>query len=354
MIKSIEVNNYRCFEHLALKDLGRFNVIVGENSSGKTALLEALFFPGCDPQAVFQLRSWRGLQPVQLLPNRAAYGAVWKDLFYGYAQNKIVKINLVGTPENTRELQILYVANDQTPLFTGEAKELAQLKDSSAITPITFRTRDSGGTTFERSVVYINGSFSVVGAAPPNALIHFLPSNTASNMVAVAAQFSELSKQNKEEYVIDALQRVFPQIKNLSVEVSGGVPDLYCLVDGLPEKTPVGIVSNGIMKLLTILLTISALSKGIILIDEIENGIYYKIFPKMWKAVHEFCEYYDVQLFVSTHSEECLNDLLPTMAGHEEKFRLLRLEQTKEAKHTVVQFEGKDFESALETGTEVR
>lgn len=42
-IDQLEVTNFRCFEHLTLSDLHpEFNVLIGDNGSGKTALLEAL------------------------------------------------------------------------------------------------------------------------------------------------------------------------------------------------------------------------------------------------------------------------------------------------------------------------
>ncbi len=43
MIRSIDIKNFRCYEHLHVNGCKRVNVIVGDNGSGKTALLEAMF-----------------------------------------------------------------------------------------------------------------------------------------------------------------------------------------------------------------------------------------------------------------------------------------------------------------------
>ena len=43
MITSLEVENFRGFRKIELSDLRRINIIVGDNSSGKTAFLEAIF-----------------------------------------------------------------------------------------------------------------------------------------------------------------------------------------------------------------------------------------------------------------------------------------------------------------------
>ena len=40
MIRSLHIENFKCFRRLDV-ELGRFNVLVGPNGSGKTALLQA-------------------------------------------------------------------------------------------------------------------------------------------------------------------------------------------------------------------------------------------------------------------------------------------------------------------------
>ena len=41
-LDSMEIKNFRCFEHLVIEKLGRVNLIVGKNSVGKTCVLEAI------------------------------------------------------------------------------------------------------------------------------------------------------------------------------------------------------------------------------------------------------------------------------------------------------------------------
>ena len=57
MIKEIDIRNYKCFEHLKIQDCRRVNVIVGDNGSGKTALLEAMFMAlGSTSEMVLRFR----------------------------------------------------------------------------------------------------------------------------------------------------------------------------------------------------------------------------------------------------------------------------------------------------------
>ena len=43
-LSHISISNFRQFDNLSLDNLGRFNLIVGDNNVGKTSLLEALLF----------------------------------------------------------------------------------------------------------------------------------------------------------------------------------------------------------------------------------------------------------------------------------------------------------------------
>jgi AAA15 family ATPase/GTPase len=63
MIRSIEIERFRGFESLSIPKCGRVNVIVGDNGSGKTALLEAIFLAlGVSTELPLRFRQQRGLE----------------------------------------------------------------------------------------------------------------------------------------------------------------------------------------------------------------------------------------------------------------------------------------------------
>src|SRR5579871_1017746 len=66
MIHSIKLNGYRGFSAFAMSNLGRINLLVGKNNTGKTSLLEALslLWAGSDLAALWRILSRRGEQPV--------------------------------------------------------------------------------------------------------------------------------------------------------------------------------------------------------------------------------------------------------------------------------------------------
>ena len=40
-MKSIKIENFRCFEHLEIEFKDRINLLIGDNAAGKTSLLKA-------------------------------------------------------------------------------------------------------------------------------------------------------------------------------------------------------------------------------------------------------------------------------------------------------------------------
>jgi recombinational DNA repair ATPase RecF len=83
MINSIEIKNFRCFERLEIKKCKRINVLVGENGSGKTSLLEAIFFAlGSSPGMGLRFRQARGLEGTFSGSSRVVEEAIWGDYFY--------------------------------------------------------------------------------------------------------------------------------------------------------------------------------------------------------------------------------------------------------------------------------
>src|SRR2546427_4923703 len=83
MLKSFNIQNFRCFRNVSLDGLKRFNTIVGDNGSGKTSLLEAMFLvASASPGVWLKLRFWRGAgQTIRLTGTKTSYESLFRDLF---------------------------------------------------------------------------------------------------------------------------------------------------------------------------------------------------------------------------------------------------------------------------------
>src|SRR5271157_1496785 len=75
--------------------------------------------------------------------------------------------------------------------------------------------------------------------------------------------------------------------------------------------------------------------------------------PSIIRTLYRFAKISNAQLFLSTHSMECLKAFLPAMKGNEDDFTLLRIDK-QNGYSSVFPVEGKFFEAAIQQGFEMR
>jgi AAA15 family ATPase/GTPase len=365
MITSLQIKNYRCFEDVELKEksIGRFNIVVGQNASGKTTLLEAINMTSGSFGLVFTYKYWRGLQMTLFARTNEEYKALWQDSFFRFDDKNPIEISLGGAPEYKRTFKMFYGKDTlEVLLKRNPLNQLSQNQitpDSFTMIPLTFEVEAGGKKYVTRPQIQPDSGsiISTTNEVPPVSKVNYVPSFLPMVSGYSVSLYSNISRRNKEDEIKLALKEVFPQIKDLSVLGIGNVPAIYCsLPESFSEKVPVSMVSSGIYKLLYILLVIASEEAKVVLIDELENGFHYSILPKVWKLILDFCGKFNVQLFASTHSKECLEALKPSIDKDEDSFRLLRVEKSEDEKkgHVVKAFGGSQLAAALETGVEFR
>ncbi len=110
MFKSIKIENFRCFQSFELQQLGRVNLLVGKNNSGKTSILEAIQI----------LSSQNNLQPLaEIMINRGEY--LWDDdgrgqreldirhLFYGHEIKAASEFSISGINDGIEEKMLISI-----------------------------------------------------------------------------------------------------------------------------------------------------------------------------------------------------------------------------------------------------
>lgn len=342
VIKNVSIQNFRGYKSLKLSNLKRINVVVGENGSGKTALLEALYLGlGAHPELYLRLRAQRGLGDRIPVPfTKAAGGDLFNDA------NKPVVISTVGTPGITRRTSIFY--DEKVPITIP----LDQQGASSA-PPLAFQWKDHGERPKTMHLWIKEGNIEIAGGPKDPKSVSFFSGALLQNPVEVAERFHRLDERDNAGPLVQAMREVFPVVDDLSIGTYAGMPMMYARLKGQKGKRQLGLISSGINKLLSILAAIFDHAGRAVLIDEIENGLYYDVMQKTWASMFQFSKENRTQLFVSTHSLECLKALLPVIRNHEDQFCLLRI-RYKDGNSVVRQIEGSSFEAALEQGMEVR
>jgi len=341
VIKHLTVKNFRGYKQLKLSNLKRINVIVGENGSGKTALLEALYLAlGAHPELYFRLRQARSLGDRVSIPFTA------NDIFFDPKSPAILAA--VGTPGITRTTRIYY---DATAPITIPLDQ--QVQDTATAPPLAFSWKKGNKIRTLHVVATKDGKIQVLGGPIDPISSSFFSGAAAIVPVETANRFQALDEHGNAKPVIEAMTNIFPMIEDLSIGSYASSPMMYARLKGQKGKIPLGLVSAGINKLMAILCAIFDHRGRAVFIDEIENGLYYGVMSEAWASLFKFSQKNHTQLFVSTHSMECLRALLPVLKKNEAHFCLLRTKYSN-GESKIRQIEGTSFEKALEQGMEVR
>jgi AAA15 family ATPase/GTPase len=346
MIQSLEITNFRGFKHVALSNLPRINVLIGESGSGKTSFLEALWLQGgISPEIYFRMRAFRGMgeQPA-MFSDKFVYEGFFKDIFFDSANE--AQIHIMDSEMGLRYLSIGYTNSSQTTMNLEKPQST-----SSSIRPLMFRWR-VGDVDYPCPLKVVNNQIVVENSPEPYPAV-FFASSLPTSARETAERLSLLSVQGEKGKIVDTIKKIYPAIVDLSSESIAGQQMVWVTLKGLKRGIPLSTVSSGINRFAAFLLWMSLNPGGVILIDEIENGFYFNDYSDVFRTLVEFCDVYQVQLFAATHSWEFLKAVAKVMKDREKDLSMLR-PKFKAGECTIQQIEGVSSLEAINQDMEIR
>ncbi|HVM51044.1 MAG TPA: AAA family ATPase [Candidatus Acidoferrum sp.] len=272
MLTSLQIKNFRGFKALRLESLKRVNIVVGQNNTGKTGLLEALALLLQDPS-----------KPVGDLPNlfRTAGGDsmenFWKWTYYNKDVKHAVEIRASG---------------DALPEFGI----WLTMENSNEVRP-----GDVCGPGTRLGYMQL----SPVGHRPTVPLKPSIFSTHPTNPRQDAVDYNRVVLRRKKKDVEALLKKIEPRLEAIESLQTGSEPLLYADV-GLSEMLPVTQMGQGFNRLLDIYSELVAAEAKVLLIDEVENGLHHSALPTIWRGLLHAAKDADVQIFATTHSLECI------------------------------------------------
>lgn len=133
--------------------------------------------------------------------------------------------------------------------------------------------------------------------------------------------------------------------------------DVFVGFENLNELLPIGITGDGLRRYLNIVAGTANPMNNIILIDEIDNGLHYTAYRKLWESIFMLAVRTNKQVFVTTHSKETLSQLQSMLQEHNEyqsRFRMYTIEKTLCKGHKAYKCGYEGLESACMNDVELR
>ena len=117
------------------------------------------------------------------------------------------------------------------------------------------------------------------------------------------------------------------------------------------------IMGDGTKRLLALSLSFKRAQNGVMLVDEVENGLHYSILPEVWKTIDWLSREFNVQVFATTHSYECIKAAHAASRANEfaDDLAFVRLQRDRSGGIQCVPYDDAEaFDYAMEYGREVR
>jgi len=356
--EKIQISNFKCFRDIEVKGLKRVNLIAGKNAVGKSALLEAIFLHcgAYNPRLTLIINAMRGVKVLKL--GSSPWGeTAWDSLFHRFNIQKPIEISALNSDYGARMLQFKLL---RTLEDIGRVQELITLSQEGQLSlqPSIGATQvlelvsigDEGSNSY---YVFANekGISQTPHPAPPFLTIFLTPKGSFAKDDVEC--YDGLVVQGQHERIMSYLKKFEPRIRRLASIQMGDERVLFADI-GLKQMLPLSYASEGISRIAKYVINIAAAKGGVVLIDEIENGLHYSILGGVWRTIARAAQAYDVQVFATTHSRETI------IAAHEvlskEKsydFTYHRLDRI-DGDIKLVRYDKSDLGAAAETDFEVR
>ncbi len=342
MFKSIKINNLRVITELEIDNFGQINVLVGHNSCGKTTLLEGLFFliGATNPKLPVNANIFRELH---YLSNQ-----LWLTYFHNLEPN--IPVEIVGKLSDTGESQSLVI----NPLM--KESDASQAPATASLThtyvnglELTYESSKEPGEKKVSTIVLEKDRLITAGTEDRPVRGIFVNPYTIADW---ANRFDAIQNQpDGITKLVSLLHEIEPSLSDLRLNKDG----VLLAKRGAGRLIPATLLGGGIVKFLSVGLAMLDSRDGIVLIDEIENGLDYKAQDKLWEAILSWARELNVQVFATTHSRECIRafNACAESTLFESEVKLYRIER-KDEKFRAVDYTKNMLAESLESDWEVR
>lgn len=361
MIGSFEVENFRLFDHLRINKLNRVNLIVGKNNAGKSALLEAilLYYTDVSRSVINELLRYRDEQRnLSGTSSSNKYTTPLKHLFKNHEIPNVGSDGFKLRSDNVGEeihvktaAYFIHVDEEGTRSRKRISDEDVSLLDESDY-DLYLVTESADGT---KTLAPLTGRRGGLLPRPIIKSYQYLPPQGITNKKA-ATLWDDIALTEFEDYVIEGLKLIEPSLSGLTLVDQGSdksirIPVVRC--DHFNERVPLKSLGDGMTRIFHIILCLVSCQNGILEIDEFDNGLHWEVQPEVWRIIFQMADALNVQVFVTTHSRDCIQAFADVWKHHESDASFVRISKD-ENRERVQEYDLKLLSNSIELGVEVR
>ncbi len=350
MLRDLTIQGYRCFKDFHIDGLARVNLLVGPNNAGKTSFLEAVYLLSCYGYAnyLLEILYYRGEisehPPSSYATSHTNYYV--SHIFYGHKLQPGQRLDVFSDKEQPLHLTIQ---------FKKAEPERGASHNQLAFTfldhEMDWQSVNKEGAILEESVNYPVFP-DVTKEHPPNCFV----SVNGLSINYLAELWDRITLTPKEEDMVSALQVIQSDVQRISFTSRRDTNnDILLKLKNQRAPVPLSSMGDGMRRILTLVASAVVSENGVLLVDEIDTGLYYETQIDMWRLLIETAQRLNVQIFATTHSWDCVRAFQEALAKTQDSSvgKLFRLEKSGDDIKSV-EYTASDLEVAVRELVEVR
>jgi AAA15 family ATPase/GTPase len=375
----LSVKNFRALDDLTLEGLGRVNVFVGRNNSGKSTILDAIELLVSSNK--FDVLRKQADKHGELDDERSRDRdfTFVENFFSGRSLPRSFDSILLESSKNSFVLSHYFVKESQIEeLFDNEPR--IRIKRQF----IEKDTLDGDSSENYRALsLTVNGKRVILADNENNPEKYIGSSIHLSNRLNSYSELFDgipvryVSTKSFDSSYLDNLWgsiQFNPEMNNILISALNLVSDnveIFGFMQVSPSRprerkalvklkdfdkpVPLSSMGDGMSRVLHIVLSLLNAKDGVLLIDEMENGLHYRIQENLWRIIFEFSTKLNIQVFVTTHSWDVIESFSKISVEHPEEGVLYRLGRSRfDGKLSSYRYSEQALQSATQSEMEVR
>ena len=318
-MKSLCIKNYKNLKELSLNSLAPVNLIVGRNNVGKSTLLEAIsiYITNGSDEWLKTILDIRGelvnvdFTKGEIDSNKILlehYSSLFNDHCKEFVNSAAISI---GENEDLLNIRLVHVSEKTIKSEDGfETRKYVSYNDCDNVSKILI-------PFFQRR------AFGSVKDKMPFEYVLVEDFQLRRNVLL----FDRVSLSDEEKYVVEALRIIEPRVDRLNFLNENEFSNVrvpYVTLKDTGQRFRLSSMGDGTNRVLSIILGLVNCKGGVFLLDEFETGLHYTVQTKLWEVIFMLSEKLNIQVFVTSHSRDCINSFV---AANEKKLgQIIRLD----------------------------
>ena len=323
---------------LQINDLGRVNLIAGKNNTGKTALMEAIFLLSGNRSLKTLLRSGVPIRSrfAKDEEEDARSSISWATVFAYFNKSLPIEISAdTDRSENKERLRVtLNISYVPEPALIEDEAFLDTFHRYYSDYDLDLEVLEFNSSTDDnRHYLLLQNGFIRRTRFDRNNVVpaNFLYSREKMSSRLTSDRFTKLQESKKLGELIAGIKIIEDRLIDLRIGTENGRPSIDADI-GLPKLVSLRTLGDGMNRVADLLLAMHEVEGGVILIDEIENGLHYTVHKAVWSLIKKMSKDLKLQVFATTHSLEMIRAAYEAFSEGDklDKFRYHRLDRDRD------------------------